>query len=57
MIKINKTILLIGITTFVLLNACSETQTETSETLATSDPEPKTEILGPETMLSKEFKD
>jgi hypothetical protein len=57
MIKINKTILLIGITIFVLLNACSETQTETSETLATSDPEPKTEILGPETMLSKEFKD
>ncbi len=55
MIKINKTILLIGIITFPLLNSCKEANAETLETLAI--PESKTEVLAPKTVLSKEFND
>jgi hypothetical protein len=39
----------------LVLNSCKENKTETSETLAIS--EPKTEVLAPKTVLSKEFND
>jgi hypothetical protein len=55
MIKINKTILLIGIITFPLLNSCKEANAETLETLSIT--KSKTEVLAPKTILSKEFND
>jgi hypothetical protein len=55
MIKINKTILLIGIITFPLLNSCKEVNAETLETLSIT--KSKTEVLAPKTILSKEFND
>jgi hypothetical protein len=55
MIKINKTILLIGIITFPLLNSCKEVNAETLETPSIT--KSKTEVLAPKTILSKEFND
>lgn len=55
MIKINKTILLIGIITFPLLNSCKENKTEPSKDLAIS--ETVTEVLVPKAILSKAFND
>lgn len=55
MIKINKTILLIGIITCMVLTSCKENKTEALETIAL--PIPKTETLEPKTQLSQEFKD
>jgi hypothetical protein len=55
MIKINKTILLIGIITFPLLNSCKKANTETLETLVIS--QSKTEVLAKKIVLSKEFND
>tara|TARA_R100001369_G_scaffold50736_1_gene77473 strand:- start:1183 stop:2124 length:942 start_codon:yes stop_codon:yes gene_type:complete len=56
MIKFIKTsaILLAGLLLFSLLNSCKEPKTETSETLAISEPE--TEALAPKIVLSKEFR-
>jgi hypothetical protein len=57
MIKFIKTsaILLAGLLLFLLLNSCKEAKTETSKTLAISEPE--TGALAPKIVLSKEFSD
>lgn len=55
MIKINKSILLIGTITFLLLNSCKENNAKAKETIAISEPE--TEVLLPKTILPKEFND
>jgi hypothetical protein len=55
MMTINKTILLIGIITFPILNSCKENKPETAKSIDISKSTIKAETLEPKTILSKEF--